>query len=115
MQNDLTIERINGVFIKLNCEPFLLMELSDIFTFNIPNFKFMKKFKNASWDGKIRLVNTKTKITYAGLIDEILNYCKIKNYSVNSNVDEKNTIQDEEIEIFLKTLNLPEKIHDQKF
>ena len=59
----LVISKKNEVFLKINSEPHIYYELSDQFTFDIPNAKFSPAYKKKFWDGKIRLFNTREKYT----------------------------------------------------
>ena len=47
--------------IKVNCSLAVLQELSDVFSYFIPSAKFHPKYKAKRWDGRIRLVNMRTK------------------------------------------------------
>jgi len=51
----ISIKKKNEVFMTINAEPAIHMELSDYFTFDVPNAKFMPLYRNKMWDGKIRL------------------------------------------------------------
>jgi superfamily II DNA or RNA helicase len=56
--------------------------LSDYFTYEVPNAKFTPAYKKRIWDGKIRLYNIHTKCLYAGLYEYLLEYCDNRNISV---------------------------------
>ena len=58
MRTDVVIEKKNEVFLKVNAEPHVFMELSDHFTFDVEGAKFMPQYRNKYWDGKIRLFST---------------------------------------------------------
>lgn len=101
------IKKINEVYIKILCDPGLLHEISDNFTFYVPGYKHMPLYKNKVWDGKIKLVNTMTASTYAGLAHEIEKFAQERNYECTIEdfiPDEFSLI--EAIE-FIKSLNLP--------
>lgn len=76
------IEKIDNVYIKVNAEPSVKMEMSGYFEFYVPGYKFMPSYKNRVWDGKIRLLNTMTGLIYAGLLTYILKFCKDRDYGV---------------------------------
>ena len=52
---DIIISKRNEVYLQIDCEPYIKQELSEYFTFEVPDAKFMPQFKNRMWDGKIRL------------------------------------------------------------
>jgi len=79
MQETITIEKINEVHIKVNADPGIKMELSDLFTFEVAGYKFTPAYKSGFWDGKIRLFNSMTGIVYGGLKTNIINFAKRNN------------------------------------
>ncbi len=78
---DLTIEKINEVYIKIDCDPGIEREIQDRFTFDAPGAKFMPQYRNKYWDGKIRLFNLSTKRIYAGLLDKVVAFAENHNYT----------------------------------
>jgi len=80
--SDVTIEKIDNLYIKVNAEPSIKMEISEYFEFYVPGYKFMPAYKNRMWDGKIRLFNSMTGLVYAGLQNYILKFCNDRNYDV---------------------------------
>ena len=77
----LIISKKNEVYLKINAEPHIYYELSDQFTFDIPNAKFSPAYKKKYWDGKIRLFNTQKGEIYVGLLDRIIQFCKDHSYT----------------------------------
>jgi len=76
------VEKVNEVYIRVNAEPGIKMEMSEYFTFFVPGYKFMPAYRNRVWDGKIRLLNTMTGLIYAGLIGYIAKFCKQRDYEL---------------------------------
>jgi len=81
VRTDVVIEKKNEVFLKVNAEPHVFMELSDHFTFDVEGAKFMPQYRNKYWDGKIRLFSTSNGQIYVGLLDKIIAFCKKHDYS----------------------------------
>ena len=77
----LIISKKNEVYLKIHAEPHIYYELSDQFTFDIPNAKFSPAYKKKFWDGKIRLFNTQKGEIYVGLLDRIIQFCKDHSYT----------------------------------
>jgi len=77
----LIISKKNEVYLKIDAEPHIYYELSDQFTFDIPNAKFSPAYRNKHWDGKIRLFNTQKGEIYVGLLDRIIQFCKDHEYT----------------------------------
>lgn len=78
----ITVEKINDVFNKVYCEPSIAQELADRFTFEVPGARFSPQFRNRVWDGKIRLFSTSTRLMYRGLIDQVNEFAKEKEYEI---------------------------------
>ena len=80
---DLTLHKKNEVYINFECERNVAQELSDYFTFYVPNFQFTPAYKNKMWDGKIRLADLKTNTIYHGLIPYIQKFCEERKYTLS--------------------------------
>lgn len=76
------IRKINEVYVKIVAEPSVKMEISEHFTFFVPGYKFIPSYRNKIWDGRIRLLNLMTGVIYAGLVPQIVDFCKKRGYSV---------------------------------
>jgi superfamily II DNA or RNA helicase len=79
--SDVIIEKKNEVHIKLHCDPHILYELQQYFTFEVESAKFMSQYRSRHWDGKIRLLSTHTGEIYVGLLDKVIDKLKIHNYT----------------------------------
>ncbi len=82
MDNVITIQKKNEVFLKVKAEPYINQELSDYFTFDVPGAKFMPQYRSKYWDGKIRLFSTHTGEIYVGLLDKVVSWAKKHDYKV---------------------------------
>jgi len=80
MTDVIKVEYVDDVNIRLICEPGIAQEVSDYFTFFVPGYKFMAKFKAKMWDGKIRLFNPFTCLLYGGLLRKLAKFCKDREY-----------------------------------
>tara|TARA_R100001082_G_scaffold110804_1_gene91847 strand:+ start:1354 stop:2835 length:1482 start_codon:yes stop_codon:yes gene_type:complete len=110
MEHDsIHIKPYDDVYIKVDCERGVAKELSDFFTFKVPNYQYTPAFKNKAWDGQIRLYNIYKQTIYKGLLDYILKFAEDRDYKVTSSLD----IQDynftkDGIKSFIEThLNIP--------
>ena len=79
----LVVKKKNEVFLQIDAEPGIHMELSDYFTFDVPNAKFMPLYRNKMWDGKIRLYSPGTGELYCGLTDHLRERASFKNYQLS--------------------------------
>ena len=78
----LILTKKNEVFVTIECDPSIEMELSEHFCFYVPGYKFMPAYKNRMWDGKIRLFDTRKKTLYCGLIKYLREFCESRDYSI---------------------------------
>ena len=72
--SDIVIKKKNEVYLTLRSEPHIHHELSDYFSFELPEAKFLKRqprFKY--WDGMIRLYSPGTGELYGGLLYHLNN------------------------------------------
>ena len=89
---DIYLKKVNETYLRIEAEPSTSQEISDYFTFEVPGAKFMPAVKNKFWDGKVRLYNTMTGLTYTGLVKNIVEFAGTRNYDVeidNALVPEK--------------------------
>ena len=84
---EVVVEYVNETYIRVVCEPSTAYELSDYFTFDVPNAKFTPAFKIKAWDGKIRLYNRATQLLYAGLLPYVQKFCEDRGYALSHPVD----------------------------
>jgi len=74
------IEKIDDVYIKVHSDESTAKELSNFFTFKVPNHEFVPAFRKKRWDGKIRLFNYASRTIYAGLLDHVEVFMKDRGY-----------------------------------
>lgn len=68
--NTVYVQKENEAYIRVFAEPSILQELSDHFTFTVPDAQFKKRYV-VNWDGNIRLLDRRTNRLYYGLIEEL--------------------------------------------
>jgi superfamily II DNA or RNA helicase len=99
-----TVRKHNEVYIKIDCEPGLLMEIAAYFTFDVPGAKFTPAYRNKIWDGKIRLLNPLTRLLYAGLLDQLVQFCYNRDYQIELDAFGDVEFSLHEAEAFIKKL-----------
>lgn len=70
----------DDVYVRIICDMGVANDLSDHFSFLIPNSQFHPKVKARFWDGRIRLFSTRTNLIYAGLRKRVEEYCQENGY-----------------------------------
>jgi len=89
---DIIVQKKNDVHVKVSCDRSIAYELSEYFTFFVPNYQFMPAFRNKEWDGKIRLYNVMNQELYAGLVTYLDKFAKDYGYTVGYAFD-RSTIE----------------------
>ena len=80
--DQLVITKKNEVFLHIQTEPSIEMELSEHFCFYVPGYKFMPAYKNRMWDGKIRLFDQRKKTLYCGLFKYLKEFADARQYEI---------------------------------
>jgi superfamily II DNA or RNA helicase len=82
-----SIEKVDNLYIRVNAEPSIKMEMSDYFTFKVPGYQFTPAYRNKMWNGDIRLLNSMTGLIYAGLLSYVIKFCETRDYEVSVDAD----------------------------
>ena len=109
----LIAQKVNEVYMTVDCDGGSCWELQDYFTFTVPGMQFMPQVRNKMWDGKIRLFNPQTKRIYSGLLKHVERFAEERGYNL---VTDPKFADDEfsvaEAKKFIQTLNLPFEVRD---
>ena len=86
----LSIKKKNEVYIKISSpEEHVHKELSDYFTFEVPEAKYLKRNPRYKyWDGTIRLYSPATGELYHGLINHLQSWADDHQYTMNYETDD---------------------------
>jgi len=104
----ITIHHINEVFVRIETSRGVCREISDFFSYFVPGYQHMPKFRNGWWDGKIRLFDMRKNILYKGLIKYLYAFAKERDYEVINNLETTTTIiNPEHVDDFIDDLKLP--------
>ena len=79
---DVTLTKFNEVYLRIKCEPSVARELSEFFTFEVPNAKFMPSVRSRLWDGKIRLFSPGTGKIYLGLLPYVRRFLSEQGHKI---------------------------------
>ena len=114
MIGHVAIEKVDNIYVQVHAEDSILQEMSEFFTFSTPGYQFSPAFKSRHWDGKIRLLNLRTKQIYTGLIGYIKTFCKQKNYSFEV-MDEEQEVYPIDTKNLASALSLPMEPRDYQY
>jgi superfamily II DNA or RNA helicase len=101
---DVTISKKDEVYLRIDADPSILLEMNDFFTFAVPGAQFTPQYRAKLWDGKLRLLNVFTHELYVGLASYVKEFCKANNYSFTSTLPSY-TDDVEQARKFMSTLN----------
>jgi hypothetical protein len=76
---------INYSFIYVECDMGTAQEISDHFTFYVPNYRFMPSYQNGLWDGQIRLFNVYNGELPSGLLIRLMKFCENNDIKITFN------------------------------
>lgn len=103
------------------CEPHIVSELSEHFTFEVPGAKFMPAVKKRLWDGKIRMLDRNTGQINAGLYWAIKKFAMQRGYGIKVEPSDygypydTNKINHVQTMEWIDTLGLPFKPRDYQY
>jgi superfamily II DNA or RNA helicase len=105
----------------VKCDPDVVHELSEYFTFEVPGAKFMPAVKKRLWDGKIRMLDRNTGEINAGLYYAIKKFAMQRGYGIK--VDggpcgfpyATNKVNHLETMNWMETLGIPFKPRDYQY
>ncbi|MDC3266335.1 DEAD/DEAH box helicase family protein [bacterium] len=111
MTETLIVSKFNDVYVTVDCDASVAMELKDYFTFKVPGYRFMPAYRNKVWSGDIHLFNPMSKRIYFGLIPYVNKFCESRGYQVvfDKSVDGFASVDENSIVEFITDLNLPFK------
>lgn len=97
-------------FVKVQIDDFgIEQEFSEFFTFFSKGYKFSPAYRNGTWDGKIRLFNSRNKTIYKGLLKIIVKFARLNEYklTIDPSLNPKDEEFDEnEFRLFCENLNV---------
>jgi superfamily II DNA or RNA helicase len=81
----ITVNNRNEVYLQIDTDAGILLELNDFFTFTVPGAQFTPQYRAKLWDGKIRLLNIFSRELYMGLLPYIQDFCEKNQYQFVDN------------------------------
>ena len=113
---DITVKQKDAVNLIIECEKSIAKELSQYFTFYVPNYQYAPAYKKKIWDGQIRLFNVYGRTLYVGLLEYLQKFAIDRKYTIEIDSEnllstQENTTSLDEFSDFIKSLNLNLKPH----
>ena len=106
------IEKLDEVYVRVFADGGIEQELADFFTYEYPGARFTPQYKARLWDGKVRLYDQVRKTLYVGLLPYVQQFCERNDYKIEykSEFVVDNGISHDDVETYVKALELPSKI-----
>lgn len=106
------IEKLDEVYVRIFGDASIEQELADFFTYEYPGARYTPKYKARLWDGKVRLYDQIRKTLYVGLVSYVEEFASTNGYAIEyvTPITNSNNIDYEQVEQYIKGLDLPTKI-----
>lgn len=104
------LTKVNECFMKIEGDRGPLYEIYERFSFFVPGYKFMPKYKSGFWDGKVKLFNLKTRLFYIGLLEDLIEWAETEDYEleIDDALLNQREMTADHLEKFIKYLKIPE-------
>ena len=113
MNTEILMEKDSEVYVRLNCEPGVKMELNHYFRFRPNGYQFMPMYRRKKWDGYVYLFNMDNHRIYYGLKSEIKRFADDREYNLIDNTgDNFEVISNEDYFKFLTSFPCEYKLRD---
>ena len=120
---DVTIQKKNEVYLTVECEPHIKYELSEYFTFEVPNAKFMPQYKKRLWDGTIKLFSPGDGKIYCGLYSYLIDWLDVRGYTYEDKDNNyygmpnecNDMISPQGVADYVKSLHIPFAVRDYQY
>ena len=79
----ITLDYVNETWMRVTADAGILKTLSNYFSFEVPNAKFIKrKMGYKHWDSRIRLFKLNTRLLYRGLLPRLEQFARDRQYTI---------------------------------
>ena len=120
---DVIIQKKNEVYLTVECEPHIKYELSEYFTFEVPNAKFMPQYKKRLWDGTIKLFSPGDGKIYCGLYSYLTHCLDVRGYTYEDKDNNYYGMPNESNDLisppgvvdYVKSLHIPFAVRDYQY
>jgi superfamily II DNA or RNA helicase len=106
--SEIHVAPLNATYCQIGADNAILKELSDFFSFEVPNAQFMAKVKYGMWDGRKRLFNLMNQTLYTGLFGHLQVFARDRDYKIieYDSILQKKTLVHDDYERFMTSLNI---------
>ena len=102
------VEKLNEVYNRIHCEPWLAKEIDSFFTFKVPGYQFMPQYRSGMWNGDVHIFNVRGQVLYGGLNGYLEKFCEEREYKIEYLTDfSTDEFSLKEAQDFISSLALP--------
>ena len=113
MTEEIVVQKVDEVRIRVSCTSASIRhELKEAFSYYVPNYRHMPKYKFGIWDGRISLYDLRTSTTYLGLMSKILQFAEQRNLQLAINDREFTNASPLDLEGFLSRFRAKHELRD---
>jgi superfamily II DNA or RNA helicase len=87
MAEEINVEQINAVHLKISTESSIKFELETYFKFQPSGYQFNPSYRNKVWDGYIRIFSPMRPVLYVGLFAKLKKFAEDRGYILNAPSD----------------------------
>ena len=100
------IRNKDAINLRVSCDLSIAQEISDYFTFSVPNARYTPLYRARKWDGKIRIYSMLAQELPVGLLDYLRLFAKENGYTIDESdyVPVNDEVTYEEVEAFCRSL-----------
>lgn len=81
IMSNIVVNKINEVYLHIQCEESTAAELSDFFTFKVPTIPYGHRYRR--WDGSLRLFNKRQGLLYVGVYPYLKEFARANGYTIS--------------------------------
>jgi superfamily II DNA or RNA helicase len=108
MMDVVRVEKLNEVYNRIHCEPWLAKEIDSFFTFKVPGYQFMPQYRSGMWNGDVHIFNVRGQVLYGGLNGYLEKFCEEREYQIEYLTDfSADEFSLKEAQDFISSLALP--------
>ena len=102
------VEKLNEVYNRIHCEPWMAKEIDSFFTFKVPGYQFMPQYRSGMWNGDVHIFNVRGQVLYGGLNGYLEKFCEEREYQIEYLTDfSADEFSLKEAQDFISSLSLP--------
>lgn len=103
MSDAIHVKKLNEVHLLVSSLDLgIQQELRDHFTYQVPGYQHMPKYRMGVWDGTIRLYDVRKKTLYVGLLEKLKEFAEQRGYEVSLDLEESSQTDPNKLVDYLK-------------